>query len=74
MASGIVHVILRVRGAARLAAHDLPRVRVQAMRALAVVGDSEHVATVEAAVDDEHVGVRRQATRTLDLLARRLDR
>lgn len=61
-------------GAARLAGHDLPRVRAQAMRALAVVGDSEHVATVEAAVDDEHADVRRQATRTLDLLTRRLDR
>ena len=61
-------------GAARLARHDLPRVRAHAMRALAVVGDSEHLAVVEAALDDDHVDVRRRAARTLELLARRLDR
>ena len=61
-------------GAALLAGHDLPLVRVHAMRALAVVGDTEHLAVVESAIDDEHPAVRRQAGRALEALLRRLDR
>ncbi len=61
-------------GAALLAEHDLPRVRAQAMRALAVVGDSEHLAAVELAADDADPVVRRQAARALQALVRRLDR
>ena len=60
-------------GAAALADHELPRVRAQAMRALAVAGDREHVSVVRAAVDDDDPDVRRQASRALDALERRLD-
>ncbi len=60
-------------GAALLAAHELPRVRAQAMRCLAVMGDTEHVAVVEAALDDGDATVRRQAARAHEQLARRLD-
>jgi hypothetical protein len=60
-------------GAARLATHDLPRVRAQAMRALAAVGDTEHVAAVRARLDDEHPDVRRAAAQALERLASRLD-
>ena len=61
-------------GAARLATHELPRVRAQAMRTLGAVGDTEHVDAVRAALEDEDEVVRRQAARALDRLARRLDR
>lgn len=60
-------------GAAALAHHDLPRVRAQAMRALAVVGDSEHVAVAEVALDDPDPVVRRHAARACEALATRLD-
>ncbi len=60
-------------GAAALAGHELPRVREQAMRALAVVGDSEHVAAVRRRLDDEDEAVRRQAARAMAALEQRLD-
>ena len=60
-------------GAARLATHPLPRVRVQALRCLAVTGDTEHVDVVRAALDDEHADVRRQADRALVAMQRRLE-
>lgn len=60
-------------GAAALAPHELPRVRGQALRALAVVGDVEHVEVVRERVEDPDADVRRQAARALDALARRLD-
>ena len=60
-------------GAAALADHELPRVRAQAMRALAVTGDREHVAAVRDRLDDEDAAVRRQAARALAALERRLD-
>ena len=60
-------------GAAALADHELTRVRAQAMRALAVTGDNEHVAVVRDHLDDEDAEVRKQAARTLDALERRLD-
>lgn len=60
-------------GAARLAAHPLPRVRAQAMRALAVVGDTEHAGVVREHLDDEHPDVRHQAARAWEALERRLD-
>ena len=60
-------------GAAALAAHELPRVRAQAMRTLAVVGDTEHVAAVVARLGDEEAAVRRAAARALDHLDLRLD-
>jgi hypothetical protein len=60
-------------GAAALADHELPRVRAQAMRALAVTGDSEHLDVVRDHLDDEDAEVRKQAARALDALERRLD-
>jgi len=60
-------------GAAALASHELPRVRAQAMRALAVTGDTEHVGVVRDRLDDEDAEVRKQAARALDALERRLD-
>ncbi len=59
--------------AAELAGHELPRVRGQAMRALAAVGDTEHLDLVRARLDDEVPDVRRQAARALDRLSGRLD-
>ncbi|MFB9312587.1 HEAT repeat domain-containing protein [Nocardioides plantarum] len=60
-------------GAARLAGHALPRVRVQALRCLAVCGDREHVGAVRAGLDDDRADVRRQAARAWEALERRLD-
>jgi hypothetical protein len=60
-------------GAARLLDHPLPRVRVAALRALAVVGDTEHAAEVRAAQDDPDADVRRQAGRAWEALRDRLD-
>jgi hypothetical protein len=60
-------------GAAALADHELPRVRAQAMRALAVTGDSEHLDVVRHRLDDEDAEVRKQAARALEALERRLD-
>lgn len=60
-------------GALALATHELPRVRAQAMRVLAAVGDTEHVAAVRDGLDDDVEEVRRQAGRALERLAIRLD-
>ena len=59
--------------AAGLSGHDLPRVRGQALRTLAVVGDTEHLPAVRARLADPDPGVRRQAARALDRLRERLD-
>ncbi len=60
-------------GAARLSTHELPRVRAQAMRTLAVVGDTEHLDAVVARLDDGDEAVRRAALRAVDRLEIRLD-
>jgi hypothetical protein len=60
-------------GAAALAGHELPRVRAEAMRALAVVGDHEHLPAVRGSIDDVDAAVRRQAARALEAMERRLD-
>lgn len=60
-------------GAERLSRHQLPRVRVAAVRCLGKVGDTEHVEVVEVALDDEQPAVRRAAARALVLLDERLD-
>jgi hypothetical protein len=60
-------------GAAALSTHELPRVRGQAVRTLAVTGDTEHVDAVRARLADDHESVRRQAARALTRMARRLD-
>ncbi|MGA9345467.1 MAG: HEAT repeat domain-containing protein, partial [Nocardioidaceae bacterium] len=56
-----------------LVAHELPRVRANAIRCLGVVGDTEHCLVVEDAADDEDLVVRRAAARARTLMARRLD-
>ena len=60
-------------GAARLATHELPRVRAQALRALAVVGDTEHADVVRRALDDPDPAVRTQAARAWERMSARLD-
>lgn len=60
-------------GAAALAGHELPRVRAQAVRALAATGDTEHVDAVRERLGDPDEAVRRQAARALGVLERRLD-
>ena len=59
--------------ASALLRHELPRVRAQALRALAVAGDSEHVERVRDLLEDGDEQVRRQAERALQLMAVRLD-
>ncbi len=59
--------------AAVLLGHELPRVRAQALRALAVAGDTQHLGPVRARLEDEDELVRRQAERALTAMARRLD-
>ena len=59
--------------AAALLGHGLPRVRAQALRALAVCGDVEHVDLVRELIEDGDEAVRRQADRALTAMARRLD-
>ena len=60
-------------GAVRLAEHELPRVRANAVRCLGAVGDTEHVEVVEAALGDPDPAVRRAAVRALRALVKRLD-
>lgn len=60
-------------GAATLVTHRLPRVRAQAVRALGIVGDTEHVNVVRAAADDGDTRVRGSARKAYALLAERLD-
>lgn len=57
----------------RLAAHDMPRVRAAAVRALGAAGDTEHVAAVRELTDDPADDVRRAASRALERMAARLD-
>lgn len=60
---------------ARLAEGDsTPRVRVAALRALAVVGESEHTPVVLAALGDEERAVADAAERALATIEQRLDR
>jgi HEAT repeat protein len=60
-------------GAVPLLQAELPRVRVNAVRCLGAVGDTEHVDGVVDALDDEDQAVRRAAARAVRQLARRLD-
>jgi hypothetical protein len=60
-------------GAALLAGHELDRVRRAALRALAVVGDTEHLAAVESCLHDSDPAVREVAARTYERMCRRLD-
>ncbi len=56
-----------------LAGSGRPRVRVQAARALGVVGDVEHVEALRGLLEDPDGGVRRAAERGWAALAERLD-
>lgn len=60
-------------GVVLLLKHPLPRVRVQALRALAVVGDTEQFDSILAAEKDQHANVRRQACRSEKTMRLRLD-
>ncbi|GAA1478495.1 hypothetical protein GCM10009623_29410 [Nocardioides aestuarii] len=60
-------------GAAALADHPLPRVRAASARALAVVGDTEHLEVVSGLLDDPDESVRRAAARAIERLRSRLD-
>jgi len=60
-------------GAAALVGHELPRVRANAVRALGLVGDTEHADAVLAALDDPDRSVRVQAARAYERMASRLD-
>jgi len=59
--------------ATALAQHDLPRVRATAVRALGLLGDTEHVVRVRATEDDEDSAVRRAAELALRRMTERLD-
>src|SRR4029077_18996419 len=59
---------------ATLTGDDVRRVRVAAVRALAVVGEGEHAALLHEALDDPEPDVRRAASLALEGLSRRLDR
>lgn len=56
-----------------LAGHDLPRVRAAVLRTLGRVGDTEHVSTVRAGLDDDDAQVRRAAGLALERMVARLD-
>jgi HEAT repeat protein len=56
-----------------LTRHELPRVRANAVRALGVVGDTEHVQAVLAVLRDPEERVRGHAARAYARMARRLD-
>jgi HEAT repeat protein len=51
----------------------VPRVRVAALRAIAIVGEHEHLDAVRDALDDSEPSVIVRAEQALDRLARRLD-
>jgi hypothetical protein len=56
-----------------LTGHHLARVRAQAVRTLAAVGDTEHVAAVAALADDPEPTVRAATERAMTRLIERLD-
>jgi HEAT repeat protein len=60
-------------GAALLTRSELPRVRAAAVRALGVVGDTEHVQDVVALLGDPEASVREHAARAYEQLASRLE-
>ncbi|MGI8577712.1 MAG: HEAT repeat domain-containing protein [Nocardioidaceae bacterium] len=60
-------------GCVGLLGHDLPRVRSAALRALAMVGDTDHVDPVADAMHDPDRQVRLAAATSYERLVRRLD-
>jgi hypothetical protein len=59
--------------AVRLCGHELPRVRVAAVRAIGLCGDTEHRDAVLERLEDPAEDVRRAAARALERLEDRLD-
>ncbi len=59
--------------AAALTTHELPRVRANAVRTLGLVGDTEHVAVVEAVMSDHDPLPRRAADLAMRRMSARLD-
>jgi len=59
--------------ASLLLVHELPRVRAQALRTLAVAGDTQHVEMVRHRLEDEDESVRAQAARALERMGTRMD-
>jgi HEAT repeat protein len=60
-------------GAVLLAGHELPRVRAVALRAIGLVGDTEHVPAVRSGLGDVDAQVRRAAALALERMVARLD-
>jgi hypothetical protein len=60
-------------GVVQLLLHPLPRVRIQALRAIAVVGDTEHLEAVLAANGDDRADVRHNVHRSVEAMRLRLD-
>lgn len=59
---------------ARLTKDETPRVRLAAVKALAVLGEGEHAAVLHDAADDADAKVREAARASLATLSRRLER
>jgi hypothetical protein len=53
--------------------HELPRVRMQAVRALGAVGETEHLPVLHAALTDRDKDVRLAAAKAMELRAGQLD-
>lgn len=62
-----------VDAAVDLAGHERGRVRAAAVRALGLVGDTEHVPSVRTALEDDDAQVRRAAGLALERMVDRLD-
>jgi hypothetical protein len=56
-----------------LTGHRLPRVRMEAVRALGAVGEAEHLSLIHAALEDPDKDVRRAAVKAMQQRADRLD-
>jgi HEAT repeat protein len=60
--------------AASLTGDEVTRVRVAAIRALALVGEGEHADVVREAIDDPEPPVRNAALSSIETMSRRLER
>ena len=60
--------------AASLTGDDVPRVRVAAIRALALIGEGEHAEPVRDALEDPEPIVRDAALSAIETMTRRLER
>lgn len=68
-------IVVAADRSAELAAFDeAPRVRIAALRALAMTAEAEHCWAIRAALDDPAAAVRERASTSKDVVERRLDR